>query len=74
MAEKIIPTQKTRLKWLLTLTVMATVAWVLSMAGYITGDNAVTFVMWSDFEKWLFFAYGSTEVGAKYSHAVLNRQ
>jgi len=71
--QKAIPTQKTRLNWLMGLSVVATISWVLSMTGTIEGANAVTFIMWADFEKWLFTAYGATEVGAKYSHAVMNK-
>ena len=74
MVQKIIPTKQTRLKWLLALTAMATLAWLLSLFGYIDPDNAVTFVQWSEFEKWLFITYAGSEVGSKYSHAVMNRE
>jgi hypothetical protein len=73
MGTKVIPTKQTRLKWLMALTVMATIAWVLSLLGYIDQANTVSFTDWAEFEKWLFIAYGGTEVGAKYSHAVMNR-
>jgi len=72
--QKVIPTQKTRLNWLKALSVIATAAWLATMAGYITTEaNMVTFVMWAEFEKWLFISYGATEVGSKYSHAVMNK-
>lgn len=71
--QKSIPTHKTRLAWLKILSAIATIAWLASLAGYVPADQAVTFTMWADFEKWLFIAYGGTEVGAKYSHAVMNR-
>jgi hypothetical protein len=71
--QKVIPSKGTRLKWLMTLTVMATAAWVLSLTGTIEQSQAVSFVEWADFEKWLFMAYGATEVGDKYSHAVMNK-
>ncbi|MES0327079.1 MAG: hypothetical protein ABUK13_02700 [Gammaproteobacteria bacterium] len=71
--QKIIPSQGTRLKWLLALTVLATLAWLYSFFGHAAEGQAVSFVMWADFEKWLFMAYGATEVGNKYSHAVMNR-
>lgn len=73
MDTKNIPTKETRLKWLLALTIMSTVAWVLSMLGYIDSAQSVSFTQWADFEKWLFLSYGATEVGSKYSHAVMNK-
>lgn len=70
---KNIPTGGTRLKWLLALTVLATVGWVLSIFGYVDPVQAVSFESWAEFEKWLFISYGATEVGSKYSHAVMNK-
>jgi len=72
--QQTIPSKETRLLWLKILSVIATLAWVATMAGYVeTEANMVTFVMWAEFEKWLFLTYGITEVGSKYSHAVMNK-
>ena len=71
--QKVIPNKGTRLKWLLTLTLLATFAWLYSFFGYAVEGQAVTFVMWADFEKWLFIAYGASETAVKHSHAVLNK-
>ena len=71
--QKVIPSKGTRLNWLLALTVMATIAWLYSFFGHAVPGQEVTFIMWADFEKWLFMAYGATEVGDKYSHAVMNK-
>lgn len=71
--QKVIPSNRTRLKWLLALTVMATIAWLVSFTGHAHIGQEVSFMAWADFEKWLFMAYGATEVGNKYSHAVLNK-
>lgn len=71
--QKVIPSKGTRLKWLLALTVLSTSAWLYSFFGHAVVGQEVSFVMWADFEKWLFLAYGTTETADKYSHAVLNR-
>ncbi len=71
--QKVVPSKGTRLKWLFVLTVLSTGAWLYSFFGYAAEGQAVTFVMWADFEKWLFMAYGASESADKYSNAVLNK-
>lgn len=72
--QKIIPSQRTRLRWLLLLTTLATFAWLFSFFGFAVEGQAVSFVMWAEFEKWLFIAYGASESANKYSHAVMNNE
>ena len=71
--QKTIPRKGTRLKWLFALTLLSTIAWVYSFFGNAAEGQAVTFIMWADFEKWLFLAYGASESADKYSTAVLNK-
>lgn len=71
--QKVIPNKGTRLGWLLVLTMLGTYGWLYSFLGYAVVGQEVSFVMWADFEKWLFIAYGASETAVKHSHAVLNK-
>ena len=71
--QKIIPSKGTRLGWLLVLTLLGTWGWLYSFLGYAVVGQEVSFVMWADFEKWLFMAYGASESADKYSSATLNK-
>ena len=64
MAEKLIPTGKTRLKL-----IIAALVWIC--AERVLGN--IDFTLWLEGVKWAIGIYGLTEVGAKASHAYMNR-
>lgn len=73
MQDKIIPSQKTRLKLLLSIGAIATAAWGLSFFGVAAEGQAVTYDQWYNTMVWLFGLYAASEVGSKHAHAVLNK-
>jgi len=70
---KEIPTRHTRWTFLLAFAVLTTLAWLLSLFGVIETDRAVSYNDWTQSIMWAFGVYSASEVGAKASHAVLNK-
>ena len=71
--QKVIPSKKTRLNTLKVICSIGTVAYVMSFLGYAHPGQEVSFAAWAGLMTGMFTAYGATEVGDKYSHAVMNK-